>query len=71
VSVVLRDGSEGKAVVDGYLVGVGDQVAGGLVVKSIRIESVTFSAQGEEIDVAVPLERLRVLGAFPSRSKGN
>ncbi|MDO9253107.1 hypothetical protein [Hydrogenophaga sp.] len=71
VSVVLRDGSEGKAVVDGYLVGVGDQVAGGLVVKSIRIESVTFSARGEEIDVAVPLERLRVLGAFPSRSKGN
>lgn len=71
VSVVLRDGSEGKAVVDGYLVGVGDQVAGGLVVKSIRIETVTFSARGEEIDVAVPLERLRVLGAFPSRGKGH
>ncbi len=71
VSVVLRAGSEGKAVVDGYLVGVGDQVAGGLVVKSIRMETVTFSAHGEDMEVAVPLERLRVLGAFPSRGKGH
>lgn len=71
VSVVLRAGSEGKAVVDGYLVGVGDQVAGGLVVKSIRMETVTFSAEGEDMEVAVPLERLRVLGAFPSRGKGD
>jgi non-ribosomal peptide synthetase component F len=72
VSLVLQTGNEGRAMVDGRLVRVGDPVAEGMVVKSISMESVVFAAHGEELVVAVPLERLRVLGAFPSpRAKGN
>lgn len=72
VSLVLQTGSEGRAMVDGRLVRVGDPVAEGMVVKSISMESVVFASRGEELVVAVPLERLRVLGAFPaSRAKGN
>jgi hypothetical protein len=72
VSLVLQAGSEGRAMVDGRLVRVGDPVAEGMVVKSISMESVVFASRGEELVVAVPLERLRVLGAFPaSRAKGN
>ena len=72
VSLVLQAGNEGRAMVDGRLVRVGDPVAEGMVVKSISMESVVFAAGGEDLVVAVPLERLRVLGAFPSpRAKGN
>ncbi len=72
VSLVLQTGNEGRAMVDGRLVRVGDPVAEGMVVKSISMESVVFAAGGEDLVVAVPLERLRVLGAFPSpRAKGN
>lgn len=72
VNLVLQAGSEGRAMVDGRLVRVGDPVAEGMVVKSIAMDSVVFASQGEELVVAVPLERLRVLGAFPaSRMKAN
>jgi len=70
VSVVV-EGSERKAVVNGNLVKVGDPVGEGLVVSAIQVGSVTFAYGKEELQVAVPLERLRVLGAFPSRAKGN
>lgn len=65
INVVLQAGSEGRAMVDGRLVRVGDAVADGLVVKSIAMETVTFDARGTDMRVPVPLERLRVLGAFP------
>lgn len=70
VSVVL-EGTERKAVVNGALVKVGDPVGDGLTVSAIQVGSVTFAYGKEELQVAVPLERLRVLGAFPSRAKGN
>ena len=71
-TLVLQAGNESRAMVDGRLVRVGDPVAEGMLVKSISIESVVFAANGEDLVVAVPLERLRVLGAFPSpRAKGN
>jgi hypothetical protein len=69
VSVVLAGGSEGKAVIDGQLVRVGDAVGDGLVVKSIQVEAVTFASGKEVLEVRMPLERLRVLGAFPNRQK--
>ncbi|MFP8777624.1 hypothetical protein [Hydrogenophaga sp. RWCD_12] len=70
VSVVV-EGSERKAIVNGALVKVGDPVGDGLVVSAIQVGSVSFAYGKEELQVAVPLERLRVLGAFPSRVKGN
>lgn len=71
VSVVMAGGAEGKAVVNGHLVRVGDAVGDGLVVKSIQVNVVTFSSGSEELHVRMPLERLRVLGAFPNAAKGN
>ena len=71
VSVVLAGGAEGKAVVNGHLVRVGDGVGDGLVVKSIQVDVVTFASGSEELHVRMPLERLRVLGAFPSAAKAN
>ena len=70
VSVVV-EGAERKAVVDGHLVRVGDAVGDGLVVRAIQVGAVTFGYGKEELVVAVPLERLRVLGAFPSKAKAN
>lgn len=70
VSVVV-EGAERKAVVDGHLVRVGDAVGDGLVVRAIQVGAVTFAYGKEELVVAVPLERLRVLGAFPSKAKAN
>ena len=71
VTVVLESGAGGKAVVDGQLVRVGDAVADGMVVSSINVDSVMFSAGKEVVEVRMPLDRLRVLGAFPGSSKGN
>ena len=71
VSVVLSAGAEGKAVINGHLVRVGDTVAEGLVVKSIQVDVVTFASGSEELHVRMPLERLRVLGAFPNQVRGN
>jgi len=71
VSVVLSAGVEGKAVVNGHLVRVGDTVADGLVVKSIQVDVVTFASGSEVLYVRMPLERLRVLGAFPNQARGN
>ena len=71
VSVVMAGGAEGKAVVNGHLVRVGDAVGNGLVVKSIQVSVVTFASGSEELQVRMPLERLRVLGAFPSAAKAN
>lgn len=70
VSVVV-EGAERKAVVNGHLVRVGDAVGDGLVVRGIQVGAVTFGYGKEELVVAVPLERLRVLGAFPSKAKAN
>lgn len=70
VSVVV-EGPERKAVVDGHLVRVGDAVGDGLVVRAIQVGAVTFGYGKEELVVAVPLERLRVLGAFPAKAKAN
>lgn len=70
VSVVV-EGAERKAIVDGHLVRVGDAVGDGLVVRAIQVGAVTFGYGKEELVVAVPLERLRVLGAFPSKAKAN
>lgn len=71
VSVVLAGGAEGKAVVNGHLVRVGDAVGEGLVVKSIQVEMVTFASGSEELQVRMPLERLRVLGAFSKPPEDN
>lgn len=65
VSLVLQSGGVYRAVVDGFLVRVGDTVSDGSVVRSIAMEAVTFSSRGQERVVPVPLERLRVLGAYP------
>lgn len=70
VSVVV-EGAERKAIVDGHLVRVGDAVGDGLVVRAIQVGAVTFGYGKEELVVAVPLERLRVLGAFPAKAKAN
>lgn len=69
VSVVLQGGGEGKAVVDGRLVRVGDKIADGLVLKSIEMDAVTFSSGKEELLVRMPLPRLRVLGAVGLQSQ--
>lgn len=71
VSVVLSGGAEGKAIVNGHLVRVGDAVGNGLVVTSIRVDVVTFALDSEELHVPIPLERLRVLGAFPNQAIGH
>lgn len=71
VTVVLESGVNGKAVIDGKLSRVGDTVVDGMVVSSIDIASVTFSSGKEVLEVRMPLERLRVLGAFPRSVKGN
>lgn len=69
VSVVLQGGSEARAVINGSLVRVGDVIADGLTVKSIMTDAVTFSSPKEDMVIRIPLERLRVLGAFPSQVK--
>ena len=69
VSVVLEGGQEGKAVVDGRLVRVGDKLADGLVLKSIQMDVVTFSSGKEDLQVLMPLPRLRVLGAVAKQGK--
>ena len=71
VTVVMESGASGRAVVNGQLVRVGDAVGEGMVVNSINVDSVTFSSGKEVLEVRMPLNRLRVLGAFPGPSKGN
>lgn len=71
VSVVLQSGADGKAVIDGNLVRVGDPVGDGFLVKSIQIDAVTFAAGKEEVEVRMPLGRLRVLGAYPQAHQAN
>jgi hypothetical protein len=71
VSVVLKSGADGKAVINGHLVRVGDPVGDGMVVNTISVEAVTFSSGKEILEVRMPLDRLRVLGAFPGSTKGN
>lgn len=68
VSVVVQAGSEGKAVINGRLVRVGDAVADGLVVADIQVNAVTFQRGDKQLQVNVPVERLRVLGAAPQGS---
>lgn len=54
VTVVVQAGTEGKAVVDGRLVRVGDVVDGGLTVESIQTDAVTFVRRhGARVRVAV------------------
>lgn len=65
VSLVMQSGAEGKAIVDGHLRKVGDTVAKGLTVKSIAIDTVTLTNGREDVLIQVPLERLRVMGAYP------
>jgi hypothetical protein len=71
VTVVVESGASGKAVINGQLSRVGDAVGEGMVVSSINVDSVTFSSGKEMLEVRMPLDRLRVLGAFPGSSKGN
>jgi hypothetical protein len=71
VTVVMESGASGKAVVNGQLVRVGDAVGDGMVVSSINVDAVTFASGKEVLEVRMPLDRLRVLGAFPGSSKGN
>lgn len=71
VTVVLESGANGKAVINGQLARVGDAVGDGMVVSSINVASVTFASGKETLEVKMPLDRLRVLGAFPSSSKEN
>ncbi len=71
VTVVAVSGQEPRAVINGNVVGVNDQLAGGYVVKQISIDSVVVSQGAEDILIKIPLERLRVLGAQEGvRSKG-
>lgn len=65
VNVVVEGNSGVKAMVNGRLVSVGDHIEGGMVIKSIDIDAVTFLSGKEELEIKMPLERLRVLGAFP------
>ncbi len=65
VSVVVADGSGAKAMVDGRMRQVGDTVRRGLRIKAIALDTVTFTNGREDMLVSVPLERLRVLGAYP------
>ena len=67
--MVLEGGSVAKAMVNGRLVSVGDHIEGGMVVKSIDIGAVTFASGNEELEIEMPLKRLRVLGAFPPTQK--
>jgi hypothetical protein len=62
---VVEGNSGAKAMVNGRLVSVGDRIEGGMFVKSIDIDTVTFASGKEELEIRMPLERLRVLGAFP------
>lgn len=71
VTVVMESGASGKAVVNGQLVRVGDAVANGMVVHSINVDSVIFASGNEVVEVRMPLDRLRVLGAFPGSARGN
>jgi hypothetical protein len=71
VTVVVESGASGKAVINGQLSRVGDAVGEGMVVSSINVDSVTFSSGKEMLEVRMPLDRLRVLGAFPGSTKGN
>jgi hypothetical protein len=71
VTVVVESGASGKAVINGQLSRVGDAVGEGMVVSSINVDSVTFSSGKEVLEVRMPLDRLRVLGAFPGSPKGN
>ena len=71
VTVVVESGASGKAVINGQLSRVGDAVGEGMVVSSINVDSVTFSSGKEMLEVRMPLDRLRVLGAFPGSPKGN
>ena len=65
VNVVVEGNSGAKAMVNGRLVSVGDRIEGGMFVKSIDVDTVTFASGTEELEIRMPLERLRVLGAFP------
>lgn len=71
VTVVMESGASGKAIVNGQLVRVGDAVDNGMVVHSINVDSITFSSGKERLEVRMPLDRLRVLGAFPVSTRGN
>ena len=71
VTVVAVSGQEPRAIINGNLVGVNDQLSGGFVVKQISIDSVVVSQGKEDILIRIPLERLRVLGAQEGvRAKG-
>lgn len=63
VNVVIQAGKSGKAMIDGSIVGVSDKLASGYVVKNIAMDLVTLAKDNEEIELKVPLDRLRVLGA--------
>ncbi len=70
VNVVIQTGKSGKAMIDGSIVGVSDKLASGYVVKSIAMDLITLSKENEEVELRVPLDRLRVLGVHPpSREK--
>lgn len=71
VTVVMESGASGKAIVNGQLVRVGDAVDNGMVVHSINVDSITFSSGKERLEVRMPLDRLRVLGAFPVSTRGH
>ncbi|GAA6142585.1 hypothetical protein [Hydrogenophaga sp. 5NK40-0174] len=66
VSVVVADGDSASAMVDGRMRKVGDTVRRGLRIKAIALDTVTFTNGREDMLVSVPLERLRVMGAYPA-----
>ena len=71
VTVVLETGAEGKAVVDGRLVHVGDTVEGGLRVESIQVEEVTFiRGDGLRVRVAVAGDQRPAPKAATDRAAG-
>lgn len=71
VTVVLETGTEGKAVVDGRLVHVGDSVDGGLRVESIQVEAVTFiRGDGVRVRVAVAADQRPAPKAATDRAAG-
>ncbi|MDD3786607.1 MAG: hypothetical protein PHQ87_13765 [Hydrogenophaga sp.] len=71
VTVVLETGTEGKAVVDGRLVHVGDTVEGGLRVESIQVEEVTFiRGDGLRVRVAVAGDQRPAPKAATDRAAG-
>lgn len=66
VTVIVADGKDNKAVINGTLVGANAQLTGGYSVREINIDSVVVVKDGETTVIKMPLDRLRVLGVRDS-----